>query len=164
MGPVLEKIIPLYRKFGKPVSAQEKIELYIGLPIPLIGYIDILYPDSVRDIKTTGIMPKVRTDYNLQMSLYSTAKGVPPFIDAVYVTKTKTELHTFPIENVDYHFGELVRISEIMMRLVSLSTDIREIAHLSCLTPDLSNEDFSRQWGPLEKQGAYEIFDIKRLK
>ena len=164
LGPVLEKIIPLYRKHGKPVSVQERVELHVDLPIPIIGYIDMLYDHSVRDLKTTGIIPKVRQDYNFQLALYSTAKSVPPFIDAVYVTKTKTELHTFPIANVDYWFGELVNIGHKMMRLLSFSSDVKEVAHMSCLCPDLSNEDFFRQWGPNEILGAKEIFDIKEIE
>tara|TARA_B100000161_G_scaffold229411_1_gene176366 strand:- start:4064 stop:4867 length:804 start_codon:yes stop_codon:yes gene_type:complete len=164
LGSVLEKIIPLYRKFGRPVSVQERVELFVDLPIPIIGFIDMLYEDSVRDIKTTGIMPKLRQDYNFQLALYSTAKSVPPFIDAVYVTKTKTELHTLPIDNVDYWFGELVSIGHKMMRLLSFSSDVKEVAHMSCLCPDISNEDFFRQWGPNEILGAKEIFDIKEIE
>ncbi len=164
LAPVLEKIIPLYQQHGKPVSAQERVELHVDLPVPIIGYIDVLYDHSVRDIKTTGIMPKLRHDYKLQLALYSYAKSVPPFIDAVYVTKTKTELHTFPIDNVDYWFGELVRIGHIMTRLLSLSSDVKEVAHMSCLCPDLSNEDFTRQWGPNEILGAKEIFEIKEIE
>ena len=157
---VLEAIIPLYRKFGKPVSAQQRVEVDIGLPIPIIGYIDMLYEDTVRDIKTTGVQPKVRNDYERQLALYSTATDVPPYIDAVYVTKHKVELHTFKLGNVEKHFADLVRIATKMTNLVSKSEDIKEVAQLSCLEPDLSNEDFMKQWGVNEIAGAIELFEL----
>ena len=51
-----------------------------------------------------------------------------------------------------------------MTRLLSLSSDVKEVAHMSCLCPDLSNEDFTRQWGPNEILGAKEIFEIKEIE
>jgi len=157
---VLEAIVPLYRKFGEPIDDQTRVEVDVGLPIPIIGYIDMLYEDTVRDIKTTGVQPKVRNDYERQLALYSTATDKPPFIDAVYVTKYKVELHTFKVQNVDKHFGELVRIATKMMNLISKSTDIKEVCQLSCLEPDISNEDFMKQWGVNEIAGAIELFEL----
>lgn len=157
---VLEAIIPLYQKFGKPVAEQQRVEVDVGLPIPIIGYIDMLYDDTVRDIKTTGVQPKVRNDYERQLSLYATATDLPPYIDSIYVTKYKVEMHTFKVQNVEKHFNDLVRIANKMMNLISKSHDIKEVCQLSCLEPDLSNEDFMKQWGVNEIAGAIELFEL----
>ena len=45
-----------------------------------------------------------------------------------------------------------------MMRLLSLSSDISEVCYLSCLEPDISNEDFTNQWGTNEIIGANKLF------
>ena len=45
-----------------------------------------------------------------------------------------------------------------MMRLLSLSSDISEVCYLSCLEPDISNEEFTNQWGTNEIIGANKLF------
>ena len=56
-------MLPLFRAFGIPTNAQLRVEHQIDdLPIPMIGYIDLLYENCVRDIKTTGIVPKPKKE------------------------------------------------------------------------------------------------------
>lgn len=154
----LETIIPKYREFGVPIDTQKRVEVQLDeLPIPIIGYVDLLYEDCVRDLKTTGIAPKVRSDYGRQLAFYAMATGKQPLVDFVHSTKTKKDLITFEIP-VEEYFDELKRIAMKMMRLLSLSSDICEVAHLSCLEPDLTNEDFNKSWGAMEIYGANKIF------
>lgn len=155
----IDAIIPSYREFGIPIDTQKRVELEIEeLPIPIIGYVDYLYDDYVRDLKTTGVIPKVRSDYQRQLTFYAKATEKMPILDFVYATKTKKEMHTIPVENIDDTFQEIKRIAMKMMNLLSLSSDIREVARLSCLEPDITNEDFSKQWGANEILGAKELF------
>ena len=162
VAEVVEKMIPLYRKFGKPVSAQEWVEIYLDIPIPFKGIVDLLYEDSVRDLKTTGIMPKsVKTDYQNQLSIYSLATSKKPFVDYVYVTKHKRELISFDVPNVEDNIKNIRRIAMKMWQLLSFSRDIHEVCAMSCLEPDISNEDFMNQWSATEIEGAQKLFDLK---
>ena len=156
----LEMAVPLYRQFGTPISSQERVELFIDdLPVPIIGYPDMVYEDCVRDIKTTGIMPKsIRGDYKRQVSFYAFATDKKPMIDFIYSTKRKKEFITFEVKNQTEHLKDMIRIAMKMMRMLSLSSDIKEVAHLSCLEPDTSNEDFFNIWGTNEIIGAKELF------
>lgn len=157
----LDSMLDLFRAYGTPTAVQNRVELEIDdLPVPIIGYTDLEYETQVRDIKTTALPPKLKQDYNRQLSFYAKATDKKPFIDCIQSTKTKKELTVFEIQNTDQHFDDLKRIAFKMMRLLSLSSDIREVCYLSCLEPDISNEDWSKQWGANEIVGAKELFFI----
>jgi hypothetical protein len=152
-------MLPLFRTFGVPTNAQLRVEHQIDdLPIPMIGYIDLLYENCVRDIKTTGIKPKPKKDYQYQLSFYAKATGVTPVVDCIYVPRTKKELHSFEIIDIEQNWKEIKRIANKMMRLLALSSDISEVCYLSCLEPDISNEEFTNQWGTNEIIGANKLF------
>jgi len=156
---LLTEIVPLYRKFGIPIATQKKISIDLEvLPIPIIGYVDYLYEDKVRDLKTTGVSPKLRSDYQRQLAIYEYATGKDPVVDFVYSLKTKQTLISMSVENTDATMNEIKRICVKMMRLLSLSDNISEVAYLSCIEPDISNEDFTRTWGVNEIVGAKELF------
>lgn len=155
----ISAMLPLFRSFGKPTDAQLRVEHEIeDLPIPMIGYIDLLYENCVRDIKTTGIKPKPKKDYQYQLSFYAKATGVTPVVDCIYVPRTKKELHSFEVVDIEQNWNEIKRIANKMMRLLALSSDISEVCYLSCLEPDISNEDFTNQWGTNEIIGANKLF------
>lgn len=162
IGEVLDEVIPKFKRFGKPTAAQMWVEIYLDLPIPFKGIVDLLYDDYVRDIKTTGIMPKgIKKDHQHQLSIYSMATSKDPFVDVVYVTKNKRELHTMPIQNVSENVKEIRRIAMKMWQMLSFSSDIHEVCAMSCLEPDISNENFMNQWGPTEIEGAKTLFNLK---
>jgi len=162
VAEVVDKMVPLYRKFGTPIAAQEWVEIYLDIPIPFKGIIDLLYENEVRDLKTTGIMPKkVKTDYLNQLSMYSLATSKKPFVDYVYVTKYKRELISYEVTNVDENIKNMRRIAMKMWQLLSFSSDIHEVCAMSCLEPDITNEDFMNQWSETEQNGAHILFDMK---
>jgi len=155
----LRMAIPIYRNFGKLEKAQHKVEYkFDDIPIPVMGYIDMEYENCVRDIKTTGSTPKLRSDYQRQVSFYSLATGKKAVLDYVYATKTKKELVTIPVNDVQKHIKDIHLIAKKMMNLLSFSSDIHEVARMSCLVPDTTNENFMRQWGPTEIKGANVLF------
>ena len=79
-------------------------------------------------------------------------------VDYVYVTTKQSSLISFDIENVNKHIEDIKRIANKMMRLLSLSSDIEEVCYLSCLEPNLSNENWYDQWGANEIIGAKKLF------
>lgn len=162
IGEVLEKILPIYKQYGKPTDAQKWVEIYLDLPVPFKGIVDLLYDDYVRDLKTTGKNPTGdKKDYQNQLSIYSIATSRKPFIDYVYVTKYKRELISKPVTNVNEHIKDIRRIAMKMWKLLSFSSDIHEVCAMSCLEPDITNEDFMNQWGPVEIEGAKKLFEMK---
>ena len=155
----VEYLIPLYRSLGDLEDAQTKVQLEIEeIPIPIIGYADFIYADKVRDMKCTGVMPKVRSDYSRQLAFYAMATKKKPLLDFVYTTTKRCELITLPVTNIEEHIKDVKRIAIKMMRLLSTSSDIHEVARNSYLVPDTTNEDFMKQWGPTEIKGAQILF------
>lgn len=156
----MPEIIKRYRSLGKPIAMQEEVEFQIDdFPIPIMGRIDYLFEDSVRDLKTASREPKEVSDfYGRQLSFYSLATGKQPIIDYVYMTSTKADIISFEVPNVDKHIEDIYRIVRKMERLLSLSDDITEVCRLSCLEPNLSNDNFMNFWSPTEIEGANKLF------
>ena len=155
----LRLAIPCYRSFGELEKPQHKVEYkFDDLPILITGYIDMEYNDCVRDIKTTGTAVKERSDHLRQVSFYSLATGKIAMLDYIYVTQTKKEFITRHVHDVEKHIKDIHRIAKKMMQMLSFSSDIHEVARMSCLVPDTTNENFMKQWGPTEIKGANILF------
>ena len=156
---VLADMIPEYKKLGVPTEAQLKVNwTFDDSPIEIIGIIDLLYEDCVRDLKTASQRPKdVSDDYCLQLSFYSQCVALPPFVDYIYSTTKIQELISFEINDVKKHINDIKRIVGKMTRLLSLSDDIEEVCYLSCLEPNLSNDNFYDFWTPTEIEGAKQL-------
>ena len=156
---VLTEIIPQYRELGEPIAVQEWVEWQPDeLPIPIRGIVDLEYADCVRDLKTASIKPKMNSSYNRQLSVYALATNKVPYIDYVYSTTKICELQTHSVDDIHLYEQEIKRIAMKMMRMLSVSSDIEEVCRLSCLDPDLSNENWWDEWGVNESVGARKLF------
>ena len=72
-----------------PIAVEEKFELVIpGVPIPIIGYIDVEEADKLIDWKTVARRTKPKPDWILQAGLYTAKKQKPLHFHVT--TKTKT--------------------------------------------------------------------------
>ena len=123
-----------------------------------MGFLDLEYEDCVRDLKTTSFRPKKNSNYDRQLTVYSLATNKVGMIDYVYTTTKVSELISFDVENVGMHIKSLERIVTKMMRMLSVSDDIREVCQLSNLEPNLSNENWWDTWGANEIIGAKKLF------
>jgi len=152
----LTPAIPHFRSLGKPLASQKKIKLeFEELPIPIIGYLDLLYDGVVRDIKTVGRLPtKVPTATCRQLSIYATAENCIPIVDYVHATKTASKVVVMPVENVDAHMVVVRQAATNMMRLLSYSDSIQEVASL--MIPDL--DDW--RWSDGERVAARKLWRI----
>jgi hypothetical protein len=152
----LAPAIPHFRSLGKPLATQKKIKLELDeLPIPIIGYLDLLYDGVVRDIKTVSRLPnKVPTATCRQLSIYATAENCHPIVDYVHANKTASKVVVMPVENVDAHMAVVRQAANNMMRLLSYSDDITEIASL--MIPDL--DDW--RWSDGERVAAKKLWRI----
>ena len=147
--------LPFYKDLGKPVSYQEKVILqFEDLPIDIIGYIDLEYKDCIRDIKTTAKTPKLTPQVSRQLAIYSTALDKPAFADYLYVAKTKQEVVTFEVEDVDARINEVYRVALAMMNLLQ-NNDINSLVEQ--FYPDMT----SFMWDQSSIEVAKELWRIK---
>ena len=147
--------LPFYKDLGKPVSYQEKVILqFEDLPIDIIGYIDLEYKDCIRDIKTTAKTPKLTPQVSRQLAIYSTALDKPAYADYLYVAKTKQEVVTFEVEDVDARINEVYRVALAMMNLLQ-NNDINDLVNMTY--PNMT----TFMWSESDIKFAKELWRIK---
>ncbi len=145
-----------YKTLSMPVSHQQRISLeFEELPIPIIGYYDLLYDDCVRDIKTAARKPSKITDaISRQLSVYSAATKAPAFADYVVHNGKTQGVFTFPLVGADRYLVQVRRAALGMMTVLSHSSDIYECCRL--VYPDLD----SWRWSQEEREAAKKIWEI----
>ena len=146
----LEVGLPYYEELGEPVSYQKKVELeFDDLPIPVIGYVDLEYEDCIRDIKTTARKPsELLPTVQRQIAIYATAlEKDRAYADYLYVTKTKSEVITFEVDDIDMRLNEVYRVASAMMNLLQ-NNDIHSLVDQFYPNPDwmwsLSDIEFAK--------------------
>lgn len=157
LAKYLELAIPHYKNLGKPKSYQERIELQLEeIPIPIIGFCDLTYEGIVRDIKTTGRLPsEIPDSVNRQLSIYSTAlNGYVPLVDYVVVNRSRQEVVTMQVNDVDKWMSQVKGAAIAMQNLLALG-DLNEIT--SVMYPDFSDW----MWSDFEIAEAKKIWSIK---
>ena len=154
----LEVAIPFYSKLGKPLECQKRIEVeFEDIPVPIIGYIDLQYEGITRDIKTTGrLMSKIPATICRQLSLYAYAEDSTPYADFIHVTKSKAEVVSMEITDVENRVNELQRASLAMMNVLSYSDDINQVASL--YYPDFDDWRWSNG---IDRDAAKKLWRIK---
>lgn len=153
----IKAAIPYFRELGEPQGSQGKIVLNLDdIPIDIVGYYDLLYEGVVRDIKTTARMPSsLPNSYGRQLSIYATALDCTPVVDYVCASKTRQEVKTMVVTDIDEHMAIVRRACLNIMNLLSYSDDIREVASL--LVPDF--DDW--RWTNAEKEAAKELYQMR---
>lgn len=144
------------RPYGKPTSAQGAVRVQVdGLSVPIIGYYDFMWADHgiIVDLKTSSrLSSKVEAAHARQVSLYSHAmKNDDARI--CYVTPKKSAV--YKVENLESHFGALVKISMAMQSFLSKAQTKEEVA--SMIAPDIDSFYYN---DPLQRQRAFEIWGI----
>jgi len=153
----LEVGFPFYQELGEPVSYQKKVELqFDDLPIPVLGFVDMEYKDCIRDIKTTAKKPSALTpQVQRQIAIYATAlEKNRAYADYLYVTKTKAEVITFEVDDIDMRLNEVYRVASAMMNLLQ-NNDINSL--VDQFYPDMT----SFMWDESSIQVAKELWRIK---
>lgn len=153
----LEIGLPFYQDLGEPVSYQKKVELqFDDLPIPVLGFVDMEYSDCIRDIKTTAKKPSALTpQVQRQIAIYATAlEKNRAYADYLYVTKTKAEVITFEVDDIDMRLNEVYRVASAMMNLLQ-NNDINSL--VDQFYPDMT----SFMWDESSIQVAKELWRIK---
>lgn len=148
--------LPHYRSLGKPIASQKRIELeYDWMPVPIIGYLDLKYEGVVRDIKTVGRLPSaVPMTVCRQLSIYATAEKALPLVDYIHSTKSSAQVVVMGVSDVEGNMRVVERAARSMMKLLSYSADIREVAQL--LVPNF--DDW--RWSASEIEAAKKLWSL----
>ena len=89
------------------------------------------------------------------MAIYSAATGIEDVqLDYIHVTKTKEQLISKKAVHLDRHLMVVKRAALNMMRLLSISPDIADVAQV--LMPDLSDW----RWSDAEREAARKLWRI----
>lgn len=114
-------------RFGS--GEQHKVQVEIeGVAVPVIGYLDWLYPTEVLDLKTTTRVPSCMSDTHLrQASIYKTAH-MDRRVRFFYCSDKRAEKHTLTREQYEVAMREVVCASQRLERFLGLSADPHELA------------------------------------
>lgn len=142
----------LLRPLGEPVARQFKVEQWIdGIEVPIIGYVDYLWPDYLIDLKTTLRLPsEPRPDHCVQVVSYGDATERTAGL--VYVTPTKSARFTSLEIDADAARATLRRSAFAVRRLLQTATDREHAAALFC--PDMT----SFWWSDATRAAALEVW------
>tara|TARA_B100000424_G_scaffold18737_1_gene13499 strand:+ start:1024 stop:1869 length:846 start_codon:yes stop_codon:yes gene_type:complete len=141
----IKTAIDHYKNFDQADSYQEKVMYEMkGLPIPIIGYIDLKYEKDgvVRDIKTSGrSVSALSNSVSRQLALYGHCTGMLPLADYIVCNKSKSDVVSLEVANVKASLDELERGALAIKKLLSISDDIQDMTSL--FVPDFDNFRFS---------------------
>jgi hypothetical protein len=139
-------------RFGS--GEQHKVEITLeGVGVPVIGYLDWLYPDEILDLKTTLRVPSSMSETHLrQASVYKTAH-MDRRVRFFYVSDKRAEKHTLTREQYDQAMRELIGASQRLERFLGLSDDPRELA---AVVPHSSESFYFND--PMTKAKAVEVY------
>ena len=125
-----DQAIDTYKSFGEPEHYQHKIyyNIHEDLATPFLGYIDFVFKDAIRDLKTVGVRPsKFSSAHQRQLAVYS--KAFPEKeLWCDYVTKNETM--SFKLQNVEETLNQVIKISLGLQKFLSISDDPYELASM----------------------------------
>ena len=134
-------------------NTQGKVEVtFDDLPVPFIGYYDLLFEDTVFDLKSKSYaLSKPTLADCRQLSIYQKATGKQPWV--AYITHK--EVRQFMIEDCDKHLREIENAAKSLERVLSVSDDIKECCRM--VYPDFDHW----MWSVEDKKIASEIWRMK---
>ncbi len=132
---------------------QEKVEVEVeDLPVPIMGYIDFRFKDTIVDLKTTSRMPSKPTEaQHRQMALYSMA--YPKKKVELFFASPK-DYKKFPLKNLSAYKKQLKKVAFSIQKFLSISDDKHELASLMYPNYD------SWMWSSDMKEKAKKIWNV----
>jgi hypothetical protein len=152
------------RSHGVPIRAnaparfgsgeQHKVEIRLeGVGVPIIGYLDWLYPEEVLDLKTTMRVPSGMSETHLRQATVYKHAHMDRRVRFFYVSDKKAEKHTLTREQFDLATRELTQAAQRLERFLGLSGDARELA---AVVPHSSESFYFND--PTTRAKAVEVF------
>jgi hypothetical protein len=149
---MVRRAAPLFRKLGRPIGCQWRIEARLdGIEVPILGYADFVYEPFVLDLKTTSAIPSIpRADHAVQIAFYAAALSLRPGL--IYVSSRKTACYghnSIDVENA----CRLLRQSAHAVRTMLAASGTREAA-AALFVPTV--DDF--RWSPTTRAAAEQVW------
>lgn len=121
-----------FKPFGQPVARQLKIEHRLdGIEVPVIGYVDYTFADSLLDLKTTWRLPSSpKPDHKIQVALYAKETRKAPSL--LYVTPKKSQVFGPETIDVDAAYRDLCRAARAVRTLLEMTDDAKSAAQMFC--------------------------------
>lgn len=150
--PMLDHAMLAMKDMPKPVARQIKVEHWLDeIAVPVIGYIDYLWEDRVRDLKTTQRIPsELKGDHARQVTLYWKVRQRPT--DILYVSEKKSSVLELTPDDAARHLYDMRRAASTLQHVLSRSETGHEFARFYC--PDWENFRWSPQTRKLA-EGMY---------
>jgi ribosomal 50S subunit-associated protein YjgA (DUF615 family) len=126
-----------YPEGSLPDARQLKFEYRIeGIEVPIIGYMDYVWPGAIDDLKTTYRMPsEISSEHGRQIALYSTVKQRRGRL--LYVTPKKSQVMELTPDQVEAHMRYLTRCAHSIRALLAMCPDAPTAA--SMFVPNLDH-------------------------
>lgn len=151
---IVATAIPELRQYGIP-QTQVRIDRHIeGVPVPVIGYIDLHWPEHglTLDIKTTFRVPsEITTSHARQVGIY--VHGTNNQARVAYCSPKRIAVYalTDPAQPVT----EVVQIAQRMDRFLAISPDPQALASL--LVPDTDHYFYSNPIAAAHRREVYGV-------
>ena len=153
LGQLTEQGLKWIRSLPKPDSAQGKVVFeYPDIPVPMIGYYDLIIGDDIRDMKTSLRRTSTLShSHERQLSVYWRGTGKRPWVDYI----CPSGVSSFSVENIEHHDRQMQIAAHSLHNLLKISDDIHEI--LGCFYPDFDNWMMSET----QKNTANDIWNME---
>lgn len=154
----LDHCYPVMRDWQAPLAYQHPIRLSLqGIEIPVIGFIDLRYPDAVRELKSSG-KPRasIVDDHAFQVATYAMAirqeSGAWPqaFVDYL----TPTGMTSYQLRDGKRWVQQVVDTAASIRALFDVAADKDELC--ASIKPDYSN--WLWRYRPNSLAAAKELF------
>ena len=154
----LDVCFPLMQSWGRPTEYQKEICLNIdGIEVPVRGFIDLLYPHEVRELKST-VKPKreIIKDHAFQVSTYALAiqNETGEWPEACVDYLTPTSLQSYALDDVESYSQEVIETAFNIRSLLAEAKDETELRKL--VWPDFKRRIW--KYRPRSKHAAIEFF------
>ena len=152
---VVRNAVEALRPYGKPSSAQERIEVMLeGVPVPITGFKDFSYDDHgvEVDLKCPAKLPSyMAAEHRLQGAIYWAASGnrAQRFC---YATAKEAQILELDADTCRTALRTAAGIAQTLERFLSISNDPAELAAL--VIPDYSGF----RWSEPQIEEAQKIF------
>lgn len=150
VAPMVRQASNLLRAMGPPVMRQKRVEQWLdGIEVPLVGYVDYVWPDDLQDLKTTLRLPsKPLYDHQAQVVSYADATGLNPGL--AYVTPAKAR--HYPCLAIDVTAGRrAIELGARAIRSLLTRVDDREEA-ASLFSPNPEDYHWTEQTLAIAKE------------
>ena len=131
-------------KYENLEAYQEKVEIQLeALPIPIIGYIDFVFADTVVDLKTTARMPsKASASNKRQLSIYA-MHYKDKKSEVFYASPKEHKIFEITKQDIEIYQKQVRYIAMSIMKFLSISSDKEELA--SMVLPDVDDWKWSEE-------------------